>query len=124
MRLSRPARATHVARIAGVVAVSIGLAQCSSAPSNPTPGPAPLPPVTPSLTGAGPRGGTSAPQQSGSPPPANGGPSVTVTTGPSVTPNLPDEALLEAAAQFQTVYVSVANTSGVAALIVSPTRVA
>src|SRR5262249_5698226 len=57
--------------------------------------------------------GTQATQQTGAPPAANGGPTITATSSTTVIPNGTDLTQIQSTAQFQTVYVSVPNTSGI-----------
>ncbi|HMF94091.1 MAG TPA: hypothetical protein VKE96_07355 [Vicinamibacterales bacterium] len=106
-------------RLVGVLTTAIIAIRCSSSssPSNPTPTPTPtptLPAVTTVVTGVQASDGTQATQQTGTPPAANGGPTITATTSGTVIPNGTDLTQIQSTSQFQTVYVSVPNTSGIA----------
>jgi hypothetical protein len=79
--------------------------------------PAPPPLVTSVVTGVRTLDGTAATQEAGAPPPASGGPAVTATGNSTVSPGGAEIALLQSALPFQTVYVSVPNTSGLTAQI-------
>ena len=59
--------------------------------------------------------GGSASQQAGSPPASSGGPSITVTANATVINGGSDVARLQSASPFQSVYVSVGNTTGLTA---------
>ncbi|HJZ78394.1 MAG TPA: hypothetical protein VKE51_41990 [Vicinamibacterales bacterium] len=114
-------RVNRCLRALGVLTTAIITIRCGSSgsPSNPSPTPTPppaptLPAVTTVITGVQASDGTQATQQPGSPPAANGGPTITATTSGTVIPNGTDLAQIQSTSQFQTVYVSVPNTSGIA----------
>jgi|SRR6266850_40404 len=120
-------RLNKTARFAAVMAAGLIVARCSSStPSNPTPTPTPtptLPPVTNFVTGVTASDGTVASQQSGTPPVASGGPTITASTSSSAIPNGTDLTQLQSGTPFQSVYVSVTNTSGIAPFSLSPNRI-
>src|SRR6267378_1486883 len=96
-------RLNKTARFAAVMAAGLIVARCSSStPSNPTPTPTP----TPTL-----------------PPVASGGPTITASTSSSAFPNGTDLTQLQSGTPFQSVYVSVTNTSGIAPFSLSPNRI-
>jgi len=101
-------------RCGGVVVAALIVARCSRV-SDPVPAPPPL--VTSVVTGVRTLDGTAATQEAGAPPPASGGPAVTATGNSTVSPGGAEIALLQSALPFQTVYVSVPNTSGLTAQI-------
>jgi hypothetical protein len=98
-----------------VIAVAIFAARCgssSSNPSNPTPTPS-GPDVSTVVTGVQAADGTRATQQTGNVPAASGGPSVTATGNTQVINGGSDVIRLQAAQAFQTIFVSVPNTTGI-----------
>jgi hypothetical protein len=119
-------RVSGLVRPSAVLAAAIVAIRCgSSSPSNPTTPPTPTSPaVTTVVTGVQASDGTPALQQSGTPPPASGGPTVTANSSATVIPNGTDLAQLQSATPFQTVYVSVPNTSGLAPLDLGGNRFA
>jgi len=123
-------RLNRFLRTLGVLTTATVAIRCSSSssPSNPTPTPAPtptptLPAVTTVVTGVQAADGTQATQQTGTPPAANGGPTITATSSGTVIPNGTDFTQIQSGSQFQTVYVSVPNTSGIAPADVGSARV-
>jgi hypothetical protein len=112
-------------RLPAVILAALLVARCgSNTPTTPT---LPLPDVPPSqilpssgaavtsvIAGVTAADGTLAKEQPGSLPAANGGPTVTVTTNPTVVNGGSDEVRLQSPTKFDTVYVSVSNTSSIA----------
>jgi hypothetical protein len=102
-------------RCGGVIVAALIVVRCSRV-SDPI-APVTPPPVTSVVTGVRSLDGTAATQEAGAPPPASGGPAVTATGNSTVSPGGAEIALLQSAVPFQTVYVSVPNTSGLTAQI-------
>jgi hypothetical protein len=72
--------------------------------------------VTTVVTGVQSTDGRSGSQQAGTPPAASGGPAVTATANSTVINGGSDVVRLQAATAFQSVYVSVPNTTGISPL--------
>lgn len=109
-------------RLLSAIVAGLMVARCSSStPSTPTLPTtttipvAPATPVTSFVTGVTAADGTPASQQAGAPPAASGGPTITATSNPTVINGGSDVARLQSASPFQTVYVSVGNTTGFSA---------
>jgi len=116
-----------IVRISAVAIAALVVARCSSSssPSNPTPTPpTPTgPAVTTIVTGVQAADGTAATQQTGTPPAASGGPTVTATAGTTAVPGGSEIVTLNAAAAFQSVYVSVPTAPGLSASSFDPSRI-
>jgi hypothetical protein len=79
--------------------------------------------VTTVVTGVQAADGTAATQQTGTPPAASGGPTVTATASTTAVPGGSEIVTLNAAAAFQSVYVSVPTAPGLSASSFDPSRI-
>jgi all-beta uncharacterized protein len=111
-------RVSRFLQASALLAAALLAVRCSSSsPASPTATsttPSALA-VTTIVTGVQTADGSVATQQAGSPPAANGGPTVTATSSDTIINGNHDVVALQGAAPFQTVYVSVPNTSGITA---------